>query len=104
MSLADSELRLLRGPLDAHPDEVLTRGAEVKRTDFSEGPLSVAAVNRTEQIVVLRREGRSEYINRMTGSIYAPAAHMVCRYWPERIARWERQNAAGHTGTSAPQN
>ncbi len=32
------------------------------------------------------------------------AAWARLNYWPERIARGQRQNAAGHTGTSAPQN
>lgn len=98
MSLSDSELRLLRGPYDADHDDVLRIGAEVKRTHFSEGPLSIAAVNRIEKIVVLRREGRSEYINRMTGSVYEPAAHMVCRYWLEPIKGTNRHQLWCRTG------
>ena len=102
MNLADSELRLLRGPYDAAPEDVLRIGAEVKRTHFAEGPLSIAAVNKAEQIVVLRREGRSEYINRMTGSVYAPAAHMVCRYWLEPVKGTNRHQLWCRSITEAP--
>ena len=90
MSLSHSQLRTLYH-VSGDPDDVLVVGTSVKRTHFNEGPLTVAAVNRRHGIVVLRREGRSEYISRMTGSIYAPAAHMVCRFWTVPMKDSNRQ-------------
>ena len=102
MSLSDSELRLLRGPYDAQPEDILQIGLNVKLTHFAEGSLSIAAVNTSEKIVVLRREGRSEYINSMAGSIYVPAAHMVCRYWTEPVRGTNRHQLWCRCITEAP--
>lgn len=101
MSLAHSRLSLLR-ERTTEPDEVLVVGAEVKRTNFAEGALTVAAVNRKAGIVVLRREGASAWINRGVGSRYVPTAHMVCRFWLEPVKGSNRQETWREEICSAP--
>ncbi len=101
MSLSHSTLRLLHDR-SSDPDEVLVVGAEVNRPNFAEGRLTVAAVNKTAGIVVLRREGASAWIHRGIGSRYVPAAHMVCRFWTLPVKGTNRHETWCEAICSAP--
>lgn len=101
MSLSHSTLRLLHKHT-AEPDDVLVVGAEVKRTNFAEGALTVAAVNKAAGIVVLRREGASSWIHRGIGSRYTSAAHMVCRFWTVPVKGTNRHETWCEQICSAP--
>lgn len=102
MSLAHSPLRTTQLPLTSDPDDVLVEGVSVRRVNFSEGRLSVAAVNRRAGIVVLRREGASAWVNRAEGAKYSPAVHMVCRFWVKPVEGSNRQETWCEELCSAP--
>lgn len=101
MSLSHSTLRRISSS-SADPDEVLVVGAEVKRTNFAEGRLTVAAVNQRAGVVVLRREGASSWIHRGIGSRYVPAVHMVCRFWTVPVKGSNRHQTWCEEICSAP--
>lgn len=101
MSLSHSSLRSILSN-SSDPDEVLLVGAEVKRTNFAEGRLVVAAFNQRAGIVVLRREGASSWIHRGIGSRYVPAVHMVCRFWTVPVKGSNRHETWCEEICSAP--